>query len=93
MEEIAIKDYPHIHGRARLPSGAPGKSESVTARPGVHLDIISSALGQVSTIGQVRQVSFDAEGLDADARDVTVVDDGNCCLLLSARTPRTNRLY
>jgi len=55
--------------------------------------LISSALGQVSTIGQVRQVSFDAEGLDADARDVTVVDDGNCCLLLSARTPRTNRLY
>ena len=50
MEEIASKDYPHIHGRARLPSGAPGKSESVTARPGVRLDIIGSALGQVRSL-------------------------------------------
>ena len=50
MEEIASKDYPHIHGRARLPSGAPSKSESVTARPGVRLDIIGSALGQVRSL-------------------------------------------
>ena len=49
-EEIASKDYPHIHGRARLPSGAPGKPESVTARPGVLLDIIGSALGQVQSL-------------------------------------------
>ena len=50
MEEIAIKDYPHIHGRAGPPSGAPGKSETVTARPGVRLDIIGSALGQVRSL-------------------------------------------
>ena len=50
MEEIAIKDYPHIHGRAELPSGAPGKLKSVTARPGVRLDIIGSALGQVRSL-------------------------------------------
>ena len=31
MEEIASKDYPHIHGRARLPSGAPSKLEVCTA--------------------------------------------------------------
>ena len=50
MEEIASKDYPHIHGRARLPSGAPSKSESVTARPGVRLIIVGSALGQVRSL-------------------------------------------
>ena len=50
MEEIASKDYPHIHGRAELPSGASGKLKSVTARPGVRLDIIGSALGQVRSL-------------------------------------------
>ena len=39
MEEIASKDYPHIHGRAGLPSGAPGcwsaevRSRSLLLRP------------------------------------------------------------
>lgn len=50
MEEIASKDYPHIHGRAELPSGASGKLKSVTARPGVRLVIIGSALGQVRSL-------------------------------------------
>jgi hypothetical protein len=50
MEEIAIKDYPHIHGRAVLHSGAAGKLEVCTARPGVRLIIVGSALGQVRSL-------------------------------------------
>ena len=49
-EEIASKDYPHIRGRAELPSGVPGKFESATARPSVRLVIIGSALGQVRSL-------------------------------------------
>ena len=59
--------------------------------------MMGSARAVVSTIGQVRQVSFEAydqmgEALDADSRDVTVTNDGDCCMPRRARTaPRTNR--
>ena len=50
MEEIAIKDYPHIHGRTVLHSGAAGKLEVRTARPGVLFIIVGSALSQVRSL-------------------------------------------
>ena len=52
-EEIASQtDYLH-GGRAKIPSGEPGKLESITARPGDRLSIIGSPLGQVRSLRPV----------------------------------------
>ena len=54
--------------------------------------MMGAARAVVSTIGQVSQVSFEAynqmgEALDADSRDVTMTNDGDCCMPHWARTP------
>ena len=62
--------------------------------------MMGSGRAVVSTIGQVRQVSFEAydqntgAALDADSRDVTVTNDGDCCMPEAGLEPltRTGRL-
>ena len=48
--------------------------------------ILVLAVESASTIftrGQVRQISYDAPGHDADSRDATVVQDGDCFIYSS----------
>ena len=55
--------------------------------------VLGSARAVVSTIGQVRHVSTEAynemtgAALGVAARDVTMTNDGNCCMPHWARTP------
>ena len=57
--------------------------------------MMGSGRAVVSTIGQVRQVSFEAydqntgAALDADSRDVTVTNDGDCCMPEAGLEPLT----
>ena len=62
------------------------KATEMVARMLFFFAMMGSGRAVVSTIGQVRQVSFEAydqntgAALDADSRDVTVTNDGDCCM-------------
>ena len=66
--------------------------DEMSARLVAAFAMMGAARAVVSTIGQVSQVSFEAynqmgEALDADSRDVTMTNDGDCCMPHWARTP------
>ena len=77
------------------------KATEMVARMLFFFAIMGSGRAVVSTIGQVRQVSFEAydqntgAALDADSRDVTVTNDGDCCMPEAGLEPlsRTGLLY
>ena len=66
--------------------------DEMSARLVAAFAMMGAARAVVSTIGQASQVSFEAynqmgEALDADSRDVTMTNDGDCCMPHWARTP------
>ena len=68
------------------------RRDEMSARLVAAFAMMGAARAVVSTIGQVSQVSFEAynqmgEALDADSRDVTMTNDGDCCMPHWARTP------
>ena len=77
------------------------KATEMVARMLFFFAIMGSGRAVVSTIGQVRQVSFEAydqntgAALDADSRDVTVTNDGDCCMPEAGLEPlsRTGLLF